>query len=303
MDINEIDQYLSGEMKADEQTAFEKKMQDNPALSEQVADLRLLTEGIEDVLLEDRISEALTGLPKPEKQNRSSWWLGAVLLVGAAILGVVFYPSEETNRPPAELPSSDSTIATDSLSTAEEAIPPPPPVKKEKEVPQGPIASNEPTEALRPLPYPAPKLRGTGQETDSVRQAILNSIWHTPYPPESLSVTDRFQPIHELLQNRDFSKSYARLQFMERQTPENDTLFFLKGYCLLESGEGNDALRYFDQIKNRQPFGADLLEWYRGLSLLLMGEDEKAKRTFLKISETPDHPFKRYAASAVEKLK
>ena len=40
MDINKIDKYLSGEMKADEQAAFEKEMQHDPSLSKEVTGLR-----------------------------------------------------------------------------------------------------------------------------------------------------------------------------------------------------------------------------------------------------------------------
>lgn len=301
MDINRIDKYLSGEMEASEQTAFEKEMRDNPSLSEEVADLRILTEDIEDTILEDRVTEALTGLPKPEKKNRLFWWLGALLLTGAAVIGVALFPSEPAKIAPATQPSPPPTVAQDS-SDVEEAGPPQPPAQKEEGVPQGPIAGHEPPQVLRPTPHPAPQLRGSGQEADSVRQSVLNTVWHTLYPPVNLSFNSRFEPVHALLQNRDFSKSYARLQLMERQTPGNDTLFFLKGYCLLESGEGHAALRYFDQIQDKQPFGADLLDWYRGLSLLLMGEAEDARGAFLEIAETPDHLFRPYAASALEKL-
>ncbi|MCR9102392.1 MAG: hypothetical protein NXI25_20720 [bacterium] len=304
MDANKIDKYLSGEMDAHEQAAFEKKMQHDPALSKEVEGLRLLTGAIEDAILEDRVSEALSGIPAPGTPKRSFWWTGALLLAVAAIIAIAIYPFAPPGAAdPADQPAIPPQTATDS-SGAEERRPPLPPETEEEQTPPGPIAANTPAEAsVAAPPHPAPTLRGNGQETDTARQAILNSVWHAPYPPGNLSLNSRFSQVHALLQNRNFSKSYSRLQLMERRIPDNDTLFFLKGYCLLESGEGDAALSYFDRIQDKQPFGADLLEWYRGLSLLLMGKDEEAKRAFLKIAERPDHLFRPYAASALEKLK
>ena len=49
----------------------------------------------------------------------------------------------------------------------------------------------------------------------------------------------------------------------------NDTLHFLKGYCLLEMGEGGDAIRFFDKIENPPSEWQPNLEWYRALGVLI----------------------------------
>lgn len=306
MDVQEIERFLSDEMDAAEKAAFEEEMQGNPALAEEVARLRALTEAIEEVELQNRVSKALERLPAQPNPRSRPWWLLLLLLAGGTLIGLLAYQPWADRPTPAQQQITTPPDTSDSLQERKTESPPmaPPksPEKKSPITPKGPIASAEPRDQGPPRTFPAPQLRGSGQTSDTARQTLLNALWYTVYPPTNLSLTGSFRQIDQLLQNRDFSKSYARLQLLERQLPANDTLFFLKGYCLLERGEGTEALRYFDLIKEKTSFGTELLHWYRGLALLLSREDELAKRTFEEITKNADHLFHSQAENALRQL-
>lgn len=85
--------------------------------------------------------------------------------------------------------------------------------------------------------------------------------------------------------------------------PENDTLRLLKGYCLMELGEGSEALTYFEKLESRQPVWRLRLQWYRGLSQLLAGDQDQAIRTFRSIASTPGHPYLEQSKKAIQVLK
>jgi tetratricopeptide (TPR) repeat protein len=93
------------------------------------------------------------------------------------------------------------------------------------------------------------------------------------------------------------------LQRLERKLPENDTLRLLKGYCLMEMGEGAEALIYFEKLKGKKPDWELTLEWYRGLSSLLTGDKEQAMAIFSKIAAEPRHPYREQSKKAIQVLK
>ncbi|MCB0644752.1 MAG: hypothetical protein KDC44_24070 [Phaeodactylibacter sp.] len=305
MDVHEIEKYVSGEMAADEQAAFEQEMQQNPALSAEVARYRQLTGDLGDIALEDRISEALQHLPIHRDQKPGRWWLLLGLLSLLLLAGLFFYPAQSDadlqnlQSSPVPQPNPDSTAQFENQIS--------PPIEQEEEAERPaikkPIAGIEPGEQpVSPRVQPAPKLRGSGTAADTARQALLDAIWYTQYPPAQASFGVPFGQVDTLLRKSDFSGAYARLQLLERQGSAGDTLAFLKGYCLLERGEGAEALRYFDQIAKPQVFGSQLLNWYKGLALLLQGEQAAAKRQFEKIAQQQDQPLYPYALNALKKL-
>lgn len=299
MEKYDIEAYLNGELSAAERQAFEAELAANPALAKEVALLRQLTEDLGDAMLWERVS---TARALPDGRAKWQWWTfaGAVLLFGGLLWYSLGLPPGKTEPPAApagqsaapELPPAElQPIATDTPST----------VPKNAPTSDRPIAINTPPAGLQPPLHPAPQLRGNNS-ADTTRKALLDALWYTDYPPKGASFTGQFAEVDALLQQGDFSKSYARLQLLERKNPTNDTLFFLKGYCLLERGKGGEALRYFDKIENETPFGKELLEWYRGLALLLLGDDSQAKKVFSVISISPAHSLKQQAQRALEIL-
>lgn len=302
--LNDIEKYLAGEMTAEEQAAFDAEMERNPALAKEVAFLRQLTENIETAVLDERVKQALKDLPPDAPANsKYQWWL--VLVLAAILVMALLFSQKDEPQPRRVAPPPAAAPTPDSLQQAPPRANPDLPSSQETETekttsqPERPIAQNQPNENTF-SPVPAPRLRGQGASTDTARQALLDAAWFTEYPPQGLEVGEAYLQVDELLRQGDFSKSYARLQLLERKMPANDTLLFLKGYCLLQRGEGGEALRYFDKMENEKPFGKDLLEWYRGLAFLLSGEDGKAKKIFRDISAKPAHAFNRQARQALK---
>jgi hypothetical protein len=76
----------------------------------------------------------------------------------------------------------------------------------------------------------------------------------------------------------------------------------LQGYCLLETGEGQEALLHFDQIQSRQLDWEPQLEWYRGLALLLADKKSEAIALFNVIAANAGHPYRRQARKALKLL-
>lgn len=306
--MKDIEKYLADEMTGEERTAFEAEMERNPALAEEVNFVRQLAEDIETAALDERVKEATHGLlsRRPGK-SKYLWWWSTLAVVGLLVVALLIFQKDKTQTqplalPPATAPTVDSLRQVPPQPGTGQPSSQEPAEEKTKVQPNRPIAQNQPVEELY-LPMHAPRLRGSSASVDSSRQALLDAVWYTEYPPKGLHVNETFQQVDGLLRQRDFSKSYARLQLLERKMPANDTLFFLKGYCLLEQGEGSEALRYFDRIRTQSPVGKDLLEWYRGLAFLLLGEDGNAKKIFTTISGNPAHAFRRQAQRALKLLK
>lgn len=176
-----------------------------------------------------------------------------------------------------------------------------PAVEETKPSAPRPIAENQSTKALSPPLFPSPNIRGSNQENEAWK-ALLNQIWYTEYPPANMQFDAPFDKVDQLLKERDFSKAYVRLQLLERKMPENDSLHFLKGYCLLEMGEGTEALRYFDYLADKQANWNGHLQWYRGLANLISGAQEPAVANFRTIQSQTGHPFQAEAKKAAELL-
>ncbi|MBC7774715.1 MAG: hypothetical protein H7246_04690, partial [Phycisphaerae bacterium] len=163
----------------------------------------------------------------------------------------------------------------------------------------GPIAQNNGLPSPR---FPAPNIRGENSENKEWK-ALLNQVWYTDYPMVDLSSSEPFSKADQSLRTRDFNTAYVQLQRLERKLPENDTLQFLKGYCLLEMGEGAEALRYFSGLEQEHADWSMRLDWYRGLAQLLQGDKQTAKAVFEKIAATPTHTYRKQAGRARQLLK
>jgi predicted Zn-dependent protease len=127
-------------------------------------------------------------------------------------------------------------------------------------------------------------------------------VWHTDYPPPGFAVSGRFAQADALLKTRDFTGAYVQLQRLERNLPANDTLRFMKGFCMLEMGEGVEALTYLEGLGSRQPAWKMQVEWYRALGLLLSGDTRKARAAFRDIGATPGHTYRQQGMKAAQLL-
>lgn len=163
-----------------------------------------------------------------------------------------------------------------------------------------PIAGLNPGERLANPRYPAPEvtmIRGDADENKALKR-LLDQVWYTGYPLAGLKTGNAFKKADENLKKRDFNAAFLELERLEGQMAQNDTLRYLKGYCLLEMGEGSEALAYLDRLQGRHAAWEPQLQWYRGLAMLLADEREKALALFKQLETRPKHPYRRQAEKA-----
>ncbi len=280
--MEDLKQYLSNDADEQERAAAEK-----------------IRAGLSGLRLEAKV--AAVAAERQAWLRRRSWQRLTVVLATLVVLaGAVFLFFREKETPvlppptqiqPSQEPGNQQNIVPE---TPDEITP-----GSRKSVP---MASNQSPQGLPDSRYPAPNIRGENSEEDKAWQTRLNQIWYTDYPPNGLVVTDTFKKADQLLRARDFTSAYVQLQRLERNLPANDTLRFLKGYCLLEMGEGTEALTYFEKLEQRHPDWEMQLQWYRGLGLLLTGDQQKALIIFKDISSVARHTYQQQSKRAIQLL-
>ncbi len=207
-------------------------------------------------------------------------------------------------------------------------------LKPKKQVPPVPPTPIFPTYALQdeviPVPlHSAPDLvamRGQSEGNIALK-ALLDQLWYVDYPPFGLKINATYRSADQLLRQRDFSAAYLALEEIEhvqidslsrriaRENQKllekdptaspvaampmaNDTLLYLKAYCLLEMGEGQEAMFYFSRMRFPDPAWIPQLTWYRALVLLQADKRKEALVLFKQIAEEQGHPYRRQARKA-----
>lgn len=298
--MEDYEQYLSNNAEDDERRAAAQVM-------EGLAGLRLETK-LREVAAEQAV------------QHRRTFWRRLLFTLAAlAFLATVAYwffskneakptaPPSEKQAPSAPAPRKEQAPEQDKLEKPREK----PPIaqikpKEEFPVPPDPIF---PTFALQDelIPEPlnaAPDLvatRGQG-EANTALKALLDQLWYVTYPLQGLDVSEAFPSVDENLKKRDFTAAYLELEQLSSTQAANDTLHYLQAYCLLETGEGQEALLHFAQIQGRQLAREPQLQWYRGLALLLADKRSEAIALFNVIAANPGHPYRRQARKALKLL-
>lgn len=302
----DITAYIENSLEGAELEAFEKELQQNPDFAREVKLQQQLAEDIEMQGIRNAVSSALTEKDKGKGQfNGIIWGLGGLV---ALIIGLFFYFQ---NGPSKDIPGANLPAIQDA---PEENTPPSSPeapiieektttIPKKEEPSEeveatGPIAS---AAELSPPLYPSPSLRGNQAENESWK-ALLDQLWYTEYPPADMQFGTPFEKIDTLLKERNFTQAYIRLQVLERKMAQNDTLRFLKGYCLLELSQGAEALSYWEGLDLRQASLKKHLEWYRGLAALISGQRTEAIEQFKTIAANARQPFQKQAKKALALL-
>ena len=257
-------------------------------------------EGLAGLRLETKVAEVAA--------ERRVWlrrrFRGRVVLVLAimviAVVATLFFREKETlgEQKPTEQPTIQQPIANEEKPSVSPQTPPNGPTEKKE---NGPIAQNKVPDRLPSPRYPSPNIRGENSENKAWK-ALLDQVWYTEYPMLDLRSSETFGKADQSLRTRDFSAAYVQLQRLERKMPENDTLRLLKGYCLMEMGEGAEALTYFEKIKGKNVSWEPTLQWNQGLSLLLTGDKEKALKAFRQIAAQPRHPYQAQSKRAIQLL-
>lgn len=258
-------------------------------------------EGLAGLRLEAKVGEVAA--ERAALYRRRRWqrtWIAVVALVLVAGAAYLFFEKKDTpaqpprSQQPAGQPDSPAAPTDNRNAPADPA---------KNTATNKPIAQLPPSERLPNPRYPAPDVTMIrGDETaNKDRKALLDQLWYTDYPLTGLKAGNAFKKADESLKRRDFNAAYLELGRLESQLAQNDTLLYLKAYCLLEMGEGEEALAGFDKLQGRHAAWEPQLQWYRGLAMLLAGEQAKALGLFKQLGKSPGHPYRRHAAKA-EKL-
>jgi hypothetical protein len=285
---HDIEAYLDGSLGQAEAAQFEEEMRRNPDFAQEVAVQRKVVQHLQGQLLREHVASVLA--PKPRDRALVWWWLflGAVLLAGGFW---VWGSSQASNIPTAPAPMAPSAVEPDTLPNRPEQKSPKPAATKPK-----PIAE-------LPAPHsPGPNVRGLNEE-NTAWKTKLDKIWQKGFPPAAVNFGPGFRSEAELIEKRDIAQAFVFLEMKERKQDRNDTLRFLKGYCLLELAEGAEALKYFEGLEQRQPEWKPSLQWYRGYGHLLLSDAKKAKSIYKEISTSPSHPYREQAGRVLEILK
>lgn len=300
----DIEKYLNDEMSPEERARFERKLERNPELRAEVEAERAFLDRLKTQLLREKIAAALADGGEdhpPEKTTGKSWiWLlGLLLLATVAAFWVIgWYGNEQPDPaapdPPVEMQQTPEVQEVAPM-PAEEDAPPSAPAQEQK--PARPIAEN-PTV---PPHANQPGVRGEEIEPGDWGK-LVESVWVTRFEPKTGEYGERFAPVADLLKAKKFTDAFVQLTLLERQAPGNDTLAFLKGYCLLEMREGEEALRYFGKLEKGNLWGEEV-EWFSLLAHLLAGERERALNAAEKIAGRRGHRYRAKAEKVVEKLK
>lgn len=296
MEKFDIEAYLDGDLSGAELEAFRRELRENPVFAKQVDQQQKIGRHLRTQLLREHVAASLSEQPRASVFRRLLLPFGGMLLMLLAAYLFVFLRAPTTAPPAPDAKQNQQPVPQQEQSPANPALEQPAPPR-----PVQPIADNR-SSRLRPPDYPAPNIRGQ-QDGNSGWKKTLDQLWYTQFPPQNTTFEGSFSAPARLLAARDFPAAFVALETLEQLQPDNDTLRLLKAYCLLEMGEGGEALRYFDQLKGRQPQWDAYLEWHQTLGLLLSGEREKALPTLRKMADKPGHPFRQQSFRALKTLK
>lgn len=273
----DIEKYLNNEMSEAERLAFEQQLQSDPALQRQLDEQRVFLERLKSQMLREKIAAAIAngGGGNPPQHTTKKKWVFSLFILLFLTVGLLwfFYPNNDNEI---AIPIDDPLYEEPQPADVEDVAEPPTQKEAEQEtpevrqIPQRPIAEN-------PTTQPPPKQSGVRGD-DANREdwdKLVESVWVTRFEPLSGEFNKRFAPVANLLKEKNTTDAFVQLYLLEREAPENDTLAFLKGCCLLEMREGAQALGYFNKIKNKSSWSENIA-WYKSLAYLINLEKEKA---------------------------
>lgn len=329
----DINAYIEGRLSGSALESFESEMRRDSQLQEQVNYLRQLTDDIEMVVIDEGVRSILKDKNfSGEQPKNKGRWFG--LLVGIAVMLFTvntFWKKETAQQPIAPVEKEQIIQPEKSEPVENEIVVPPetptiqkneptkdqqPAIKKQSSTPSKkketppkkpakkhyPIAQNTEPAKLAPPLYPAPNVRNVrgGNADKEEWKTLLDKIWYTDFPPTNTTFNEPYTEAANLLKERNFKKAFLKLEMAEMKMEANDTLRFLKGYCLLEMGEGGDAVRYMEQMENPSTDWQASIEWYKGLGVLISKGTEEAVPFFKEIAAKEKHEYQRQSEKVLE---
>lgn len=306
-----FEKYFLGEMNAAETANLEQELAENPALREQFEQEKAFFEMLKNQMLRRKIEAALRepdGLPTPKPKNppRKIWlWLAlsSFALLTALFLRRHFSAPTGSGVLPEALPKNpNSQPPADTFPFPKIENPSPGNLPPEKL----PTQTGKPSEKM-PIaqavePHSLENFRGANSAKTPWAD-LVEKIWFAPLPVAPEKVASAFLPAVELLSKNDHAEAFRQLRKLENSgLAANDTLVFLKGYCLMQLWEGHAAQRNFERLAAKPNAWQADLAWYAGLCHLLAGEKRAAVLVFEKIAGQVGHRYRFEAERALELL-
>ncbi len=298
----EIESYLNGEMSESERRNFEAKLGNDPALMQETEDARYLLELVKNQLLREKINslDKQEVQERREQKGRPNLWISGIalflLVVCAIIIGIT-----KNELPGNPAMKTDEPVMDPWTEPESKELPPPTPNNSPQVIPNNSSQGSKKQFALQP-PAGTSGVRGSSKSSGREWMQFIESVWQTKFNENPTNYGVRFSKIIELLNAGKYPDAYVQLQFEKIELTANDTLNFLKGYCLLEMKEGSEALKHFDEIKAGNPW-KDKIDWYRVLAYLLMGDLENVRKKSEDIIREKEHSFKSEALKLEMALK
>lgn len=304
-----FEKYLLGEMDTAEKARFEAELAQNPALHEQFEQERAFAEMLKNQMLRRRMEAALAGAgvapaSAPSARPDRRVWLALAFFVLLAAWLVRRQLSAEKNQT-APLPQGHAPKPT---AETPSAAPLPPTGQGEKPLGEQPsertkTPQNQPiAQAPSIQPHALQNRRGANPARTAWAE-VVEKIWYAPLPASPENFGQLFYPAADLLSKEDFTGAFLLLRKIEKNEASNDTLLFLKGYCLMQIWEGREAMLNFEKLAHAPTTWQAELEWYTGLCHLVAGEKQEAVAAFEKVAAQRGHRYRAQAERASKLLR
>lgn len=277
-------------MSEPERRNFEEKLGNDPVLKQETEDARYLLELVKNQLLREKINSLDREVvqERREQKGRPNLWISAIalslLVVFAIIIGIT-----KNELPGGPEMKPDEPVRDPWTEPESKELPPPTPNSDPQVTPTNSRQGSKKQFALQPPTGPS-GVRGSSKSSGKEWMQLIESVWQTKFSENPTDYGVRFIKIVELLNEGKYPDAYVQLQFENLELTANDTLNFLKGYCLLEMKEGSEALKHFDEIKAGNPW-KEKIDWYRVLAYLLAGDLEDARKNLEEIIREKEHSF------------
>ncbi|MCB0519271.1 MAG: hypothetical protein H6577_00345 [Lewinellaceae bacterium] len=307
----DFEKYFQGELNEEERRRLEQELAENTELKAQFEQDQDFLEQLETQLLREKVKAAMAGsagandAPAPTK-GRSLWWLLAVGVAALLIAWAVWNPFSNGPSPVTPVapnaPPSTTWPAGEAAPAAPETAPEAP-APTEQPRPANP--PGRPIAETLPDPVEAHALEGVRGESkeNSPWQALVEKVWYAPLPGKVENFPTGYRPALQMLKAGKTMDAFMALEELGSSQPANDTLSFLKGYCLMQLWEGREALRLFDSLQGKPHPWQSETAWYRGLCYLVMGQKEQALGVFRQVAGRPGSAFAKRAKEALKDIR
>ncbi|MBN1186394.1 MAG: hypothetical protein JXB49_29230 [Bacteroidales bacterium] len=138
--------------------------------------------------------------------------------------------------------------------------------------------------------------------------------WQNEYPihtrgevPAQFSefTSDQFEELKVGADHYDaheYKEAISVFKDLEQTQEDNEHLQFLLGLSYLNNNQPKKALPYFESLIDNKDFEYGLeVKWYYGMTLVYLGEDEKAQKVMDEVAYS-DSPFSGQAKEILEEL-